>query len=60
MFQKSLLSLLLLCFSFGQTFAVLNQDLLREVIKDARDESVIVDREANDIFDDKWSLDFNI
>lgn len=60
MFQKLLLSLFCISLSFGQIFAVSNQDLLREVTKDARNESVIVDKEAKDIFDDHWWLDLNL
>jgi amino acid transporter len=63
--QSNMLKNILLCFtscilSFGQIFAVSNQDLLREVTKDARQESVIVDKEAKDIFDDHWGIDLNI
>ncbi len=60
MIQKLFLSLFCVYLSFGQIFAVSNQDLLREVTKDARQESVIVDKEAKDIFDDHWWLDLDL
>jgi hypothetical protein len=60
MIQKFLLLFCCASLLLGQTFAVSNQDLLREVTKDARNEAVIVDKEAKDIFDDHWGIDIDL
>lgn len=43
----------------SQVFAVSNQDLLRTITEPARQESVIVDKEAKNLFDDHWWLDID-
>ncbi len=50
----------LFSFLWSMTYAVSNQDLLRDVTAWAREEGVIVDKEAKDVVNDSWWFNLDL